>query len=1157
MERSEEIRDSERRQATVLFADISCFTQMSEKMDPEDVTAVMNCCFPRLEEAVRRHGGVVDKYIGDCIMAIFGVPNAIENAPKQALNAAIEMRHRIDEFNRERELHTPLGIHIGINTGLVIAGEIGGRHKRDFTVMGDTVNLASRLKDASADGQIFVGPETHRYTRDEFAYRKLGPLSLKGKERPVDAYELLSTEEHRYRPQIIRSDRMIFSDMVGRDAELREFRELLARVVKGDGLIVSLSGEAGIGKSRLIAEVAAAEEARQITALQGRSLSIGQTLSFHPFVDLLRHWAGITESAGEEEALKRLEEAVGELCADQAGEIFPFIATLMGMRVSGAHAERIRGIAGEAMEKLIFKSTRDLLRRMARLRPLVLVFEDLHWADQSSIQLLESLLRLVVDSRILFVLVFRPDYPETSQRILDAACAQHALQHREIHLRPLDERHCDQLIQNLLQSEDLPHATRALIAQKAEGSPFFIEEVVRSLIDAGAVEAKAGRLRVTEKIESVVIPGTIQEVIMSRVDRLDAPTRHVLQVASVIGRSFYHRILADVMPEDRELDAKLTYLKERQLLLERRTRRTAVMTRRTFAEELEYVFQHALVQETIYESILLQRRRGLHARVAQAIETAFADRLPDFYGMLAYHYSRADELEKAEEYLFKAGEEAARSAASNEALTFFREASRLYLRIHGDGGDPYKKAILERNIGLALMNTGNLTESMEHFDGSLAFLGDPIPSGTWAAVTQFLADFVAVSLRLYLPASVYRPVRGQTRYRDNLEIRYPRIKAQSTSNPTRLVFDYFRAIHWMNRTDPAAVPDQVIGLYSGFAAMFAYSGVSFRVGRRYLDISERLLRPGHVKDRFDHQSLTCICNYLEGKWDDADGVVDPVVVEGALRHGGLWEVNTYLGLDCDRRLRRGDFDAARQRLAELAKLSDAYGFEFANTNHDAQTTLLLLEERQVEAALAAADRYCASVHDDTLCVLALGSKAKAQVLLGDRAGAAATLGRAEQIVKRSSIIPPWHLSAYAVSRLLYDVAALASGRPAQQRSAGRALARRARRSAAFARRVAARVAVQRGEVYRLTARMHWLLGNAKRARRWWLRSIAECEQLGAKPELARTYADIGLSLMAESRERDLAGVDAREYVARAQRLFVDLGLAWDMTQVEAQSRRAA
>jgi class 3 adenylate cyclase len=1136
-------RDSERRYATVLFADISGFTSMSERLDPEEVTDIINQCLSMLAAVVDAHGGHVDKYIGDCIMALFGVPRALEHAPQQAINAAIEMRGGLVRLIEERRLQVALDVHIGINTGLVVAGNIGGEVKQEFTVVGDAVNLASRLKDLAPNKCIYVGAETHRYVREQFEFRRLAPLTVKGKKQPVDAYELLSDRErvHRMKPSGV--ERMISSALVGRDAELRLLGACIAAVGRGEGGIVHLIGEAGLGKSRLLAEACAAEPARAVTWLEGRSLAIGQAMKFHPFVDLLSRWAAIGDDDREQDSQPKLAAAVAALFPEEHAEIFPFVATLMGMRLDGAAAERLAGITGESLEKLVLKSVRELFQRLAAARPLVVVFEDLHWADQSSIQLLEALLRLVQDSPVLFILVFRPDHQDTSQRILEAARRHHAERQIELNLEPLDERQCSALIRNLLRAEDLPYSALRLISKTAEGNPFYIEEVVRSLIEEGVVESVRGRLTLTERIETVVIPGTIQGVIMARFDRLPEPTRQLLQVASVIGRNFYLRLLARLMPEGFDLDGQLAYLKERQLLLERKTRRTSIVRRQTLAEEVEYVFKHALTQETIYESILQKTRKELHRRVAEAIEAIFADRLPDFFAMLAYHFSRADSLEKAEDYLFRAGAEAARAAASSEALHFFQEASRLYLLMHGEGGDPAKKCLLEKSIGLALLNKGGLLESIDHFDDAIGFLGERVPRGTVAFARRLAVDMLVLLARLYL-----NRVSGTARPtdREEFEIRYNRARAQTTSDPKRFVFDTIRTIRRMTETDPTVI-DQACGMYTAAATVFIWSGISFAIAKRLLAVARGLIREGNLRDEFGYRSWKFVLHYLEGDWSE-EHLLPEEMVEQALRHGQFWDVNTYLGLECERRIHQGDFAGARRDIERIARVRDVYGFDFARSNEYAMPAYLFLEERRLGEALRAVDRYHADRHEELLHLIALGTRAKIQILAGD-ARATETFARADALRKRLGPVPGYHLIMLLVSRFLADLNALETAARAGDRGGRRAAARRARRSGRAAVRVARSVAYEKMEVYRLMGRLAWLLGKRERAVRWWERSLRAGTRMGARPELARTCFEIGRRLTeAGEADREVVGMRPAGYLERAERLCAELGLDWHVEQ---------
>ena len=320
--------ESDRRQATIIFADISGFTEMSEKLDPEEVTTIMGDCYAVLGAVVSDYGGIVDKYIGDCVMALFGAPRALENGPQKAIAAGLKMLTEIETFNRRHKLAKPLGLHIGVNTGEVLSGELGSKEKRDFTVMGDAVNLASRLKDVCDSGRILVGPQTWRYARESFRFKQLRPIGVKGKEDLVQAYEVVG-------PMACEggttASRMIQSALVGRERELAAIEARVKELLGGAGSVITLVGEAGIGKSRLTAELRAQDYMKRLTVLEGHAIGVGRNLSYHPIIDILKSWSGITEDDPEEAAFEKLDSAIHAIDPEDADEAVPFVGAPHGL----------------------------------------------------------------------------------------------------------------------------------------------------------------------------------------------------------------------------------------------------------------------------------------------------------------------------------------------------------------------------------------------------------------------------------------------------------------------------------------------------------------------------------------------------------------------------------------------------------------------------------------------------------------------------------------------------------------------------------------------------------------------------------------------------------------------------------------------------------
>ncbi len=1122
--------EGERRRVTILFADIVGFTTLAEAMDPEHAHSLVNGCFEQLVPAVIRCGGKVDKFIGDEIMALFGAPIAHENDPERALRCAISMQEALAEFNAVH--HTQLGIHIGINTGLVVAGGIGAGDRLDYSVVGDAVNLASRLVGAARGDEILVGPDTYHDTGHLFDFQAIGPLKLKGKGRPVRAYKLLGTRAGGAGPGAPETNG-IHSPLVGRYAELAMLLGCIDRLQSGQGGIVSIRAEAGIGKSRLLVEVRRQAITDQVNWLEGRAMSIGQNISYSPFLEIIQADAGITSDDSEEERWTKLERRVTELFPTETAEFLPYLARLLGLDVPGPLAERVKYLDGDAMGRQIFRSARHFFARLAEERPLVLVFEDMHWADESSMLLLEHLGPLVRDLPVLICGTARLDPDVPASRLLKTAAEDYGSYYTDIRLEPMSDAESSQLVQNLLGNIDLSPKLRDGILRKAEGNPFFVEEIVRALIDFGGLQRDkaTGHWQVTAQAEQIEIPATLQGVIMARIDRLDEDARQVAKLASVIGRSFLYRLLLALGEAGGTLDLELQELKHLQIIREK-----------SRTPELEYIFKHALVQAATYESILLQRRQVLHKRVGECIETLFADRLDEFHSLLAYHFTLAEEWAKAQHYLLKAGDQAGMLAADGEALTHYRRATEAYERAFGDTWDPVQRAALERKIGEALLRRGDTEEARVHLERALGFLGKSYPNsrlGVRIAMGKELVRQAGHRLKgLFSPSG--KPGRvDQAKAEELCRIYYALTWIDFFLDLERHALD---EIVILNLAERAGLQTYVAVGASGVGASFDAMGMH-RAARLYerfaVRTAERAQQPEAVGQAY--LDLAAHYHYATGQWEKAlecyERSIKACSQAGIVR--AIWSASTALR---GRLLaQQGDFDGSLKVCRDLIRVgeetADRQGWgwghwSLGSTLHEAGNL-----EEAVYSLRQAIDSLL-TIPDYLSAAGASAYLARAYMRQGKLAEAGAVLEKSrEWIVTRGLagwlIAPVW--AALAELRLILAEQTEASRRDTPMKAA----------------RQACQMALKWGRLdraslvaaYRAKGTYEWLAGSPTAAHWWWQRSLQLARRLGARYELGMTHLEIGR----------LTGEHDR--LESAQSIFANVGAQFDLAQTQGLLRR--
>ena len=649
--------EGERRQVTVLFADIAGFTSLAEGRDPEEVHQIVDRCFEAITAEVHRFEGTINQYTGDGVMALFGAPIAHEDSARRAAHSALGIQRAMRDLSREIEARQgpPIWMRIGLNTGPVVVGRIGDDLRMDYTAVGDTTNVAARLQQAARPGSVLVSESTLRAIAGFFETLDLGEQAVKGR-AAVHAHEVL-----RPRGRRSRLDAAIergLTPLVGRARELDILRDRFREARSGHGQVVFVAGEAGIGKSRVLLEFrrGLADAGEDATWLEGQCVSFGQSIPFLPIVDQLRRNFAIEELDGEPEIIAKTEHGMRRMGGLEPQ--IPFLRYLLGVDPGDPLVAAIDAAARRAR---ILEAVRTLSLEGARIRPLVLVFEDLHWVDASTEEYLTSLMDAVASARILLLLTYRIGYsPPFGSRSFYTTLTLHALSDEDTLT----------LAGGVLGSPDFPPELRDALMAKAEGVPLYVEEVAKTLLDVGVLRRENGGYRLVRRLEEARIPDTIQGIIMARLDRLGEDGKRTVQLASVIGRQFLKRLLGRIAGLTHELDGLLGELKTLEIVYEL-----------GLLPEPAYIFKHAVIQDVAYQSLLVQRRRDLHRAVGQAIEELYTDRLADHYEELAHHFAQGEVWAQAFLYLVRSGDKARDTYANEAAIVHYTRAIEVAPRV--------------------------------------------------------------------------------------------------------------------------------------------------------------------------------------------------------------------------------------------------------------------------------------------------------------------------------------------------------------------------------------------------------------------------------------------------------------------------------------------
>jgi class 3 adenylate cyclase/tetratricopeptide (TPR) repeat protein len=697
--------EGERKQVTVLFADLKGSMELLADRDPEEARQLLDPVLERMMAAVHRYEGTVNQIMGDGIMALFGAPLAHEDHAVRACYAALAMQAAVQQYAVEvqRTHGVPLQMRVGLNAGEVVVRAIGNDLHMDYSAVGQTTHLAARMEQMAMPGSILITPAVLRLTEGYIQIKPLGPVSIKGLRDPVEVFELVGASGIRQRLQATVARGL--TRFVGRQSEFETLRQAFERAGAGQGQVVAMVGEPGVGKSRLIYEFIRSHHTPGWLVLESASVSYGKATPYFPVIDLLKRYGHVEEH--DETRTIRAKVTGQVLTLDEAlQDTLPALLALLD--ALPADSPFVQLDPPQRRQRTLDALKRVLLRE-SQVQPLLLVFEDLHWIDAETQALLNSLVESLPTARLLLLVNYRPEYPHSWGV---------KTYYTQLRLDPLPPANAEEFLQVLLGDDPSLAPLKQLLITRTHGNPFFLEESVRTLVETEVLVGESEVYRLAQALPTIQVPATVQAVLATRIDRLPPEEKWLLQTAAVVGTEVPWPLLQVIaeLPED-ALHRGLVHLQAAEFLYETR-----------LFPEPEYTFKHALTHEVAYGSLLLERRRGLHASIVDASERLYADRLAEQVERLAHHALRGEVWDKAVIYCRQAGAKAVARSANQEAVAYFEQALGALQHLP-DRRDTRTQAIdLRFDLRIALLPLGEYGRIFELLRDATAVaetLGDP------------------------------------------------------------------------------------------------------------------------------------------------------------------------------------------------------------------------------------------------------------------------------------------------------------------------------------------------------------------------------------------------------------------------------------------------
>ncbi|MBT6356492.1 MAG: AAA family ATPase [Chloroflexi bacterium] len=730
--RTKQSMKGERRIVTILFCDVKGSTSMAEKLDPEEWAEIMNQAFDFLIAPIYKYEGTLARLMGDSVLAFFGAPLTHEDDPKRALLAGLDMLEGIQPFKEKIiEKHKlDFDVRVGINTGLVVVGGVGSDLYMEYTALGDAINIAARMEQTAEPGTIQIWEDTHKLVKNDFDFQEVLGIDVKGKTEQGKIYQVQGIKS---KFQEVKTTIKMNMPLVGREKEVNLLQQKIESLRKGQGQIINIIGEAGLGKSRLIREAKSFSELtkkdlKPFGELGNRwdqifGVSYETTRPYSLIKKLIKNFMGLSTTSDISKIRKNIIDNFTFNTVPPTKEVVDLFELLLGVD----KGKNKNPLAGEGLKKSIYNELYNILEALVIQGPTVIAIDDLHWSDPASVDLLIHLFSLSEKLPILFICGFRPDSLSPAWKIKQIADSKFAHRYTEIKLETMSEKESDLLYSQLVKGSKISAKIKSLILKKSDGNPLFMEEVIRSIQENQSKSIGKAGIKPSEiDIDSIAIPDNLQSLLAAQIDRIGEGAKQVLQLASVIGRSFHHDVLTKISQGRNNVDSEIINLQQLGLILE--------SEREPY---LEYIFRQALTQETAYNTILLKDRRDFHKKIGEAFIELFPDQKDEFSSIIGHHFYQAKDS-RALKYLIKEGDTANRFYANIEAISFYSkaiEASKWDSSIDLDTME-----YLYSSRGRALELSSNFPEALENYKEfeSLAIQNNSKEKELWALVAQAL-----------------------------------------------------------------------------------------------------------------------------------------------------------------------------------------------------------------------------------------------------------------------------------------------------------------------------------------------------------------------------------------------------------------------------------